>query len=426
MRLTKFFLSIFLTVVPFLSLNAQNINGRITSSVYAFERAYSLTDSDMFLRGYESLVLNINKDNYSLRTRMNFETNFGDELVGDPRLRLYNLYFEARKVLKVATVKLGRQPIFNQVAGGLFDGANVKLKISDFTVQGYFGGNVPAYQDFDITDDWSNNRIFGGKVNYNGLQNVKIGLSYIDKNYTPIDYEAQRLDINLNPITVLIQDKSNQFRYGTATVSYIGLLDLNARVNYDFNFQQLSKAEFCGRYDDIKNLGINIYYNYRAPQIRYNSIFAVFNFGNTQEIEAGLDYKINNDFKVYGKFGNVEYEDDNSQRMTIGLNTSYGSANFRKTFGYAGELSSVSLYTSHSMYNGLITPSVGLAFTNYKLSEDDEANDIISALAGVNVRPWRTLSFDLQGQFSDNKIYKNDLRLFFKINYWFNTNLDLL
>ena len=96
------------------------------------------------------MVLNVNEGNYSLRTRLNFETNFGDELFSDPRFRLYNLYFEARKVFDVATIKLGRQPIFNQVASGLFDGANLKLKFLTFTVQGYFGGNVPAYQELSL------------------------------------------------------------------------------------------------------------------------------------------------------------------------------------------------------------------------------------------------------------------------------------
>lgn len=426
MNLKKILLFAFLFTSSANLLLAQNINGRVTSSIYAFERASSLTESDMFLRGYETLILNVNKDNYSLRTRLNFETNFGNSLASDPRLRLYNLYFEARKVFDIATIKLGRQPIFTQVAGGLFDGANVKMNLYNFSVQGYFGGNVPAYQKLEITENFNSDRIFGGKINYSGLENFSFGLSYVDKNFAPIEYEAQRLDINLNPITVLIQQKSNQFRYGSATVSYFGLLDVNARADYDLNYSKLSKAEFNGRYDDIDNLGINIYYNYRSPQIRYNSIFAVFDFGNTHEIEGGLDYKINNDFTVFGKFGNVEYKDANSQRMTVGLNTNYGSVSFRKTFGYAGELTSGSIYTSKSFYNGLITPSIGLAYTNYKLSEDAESNDIISALAGFNLRPWRTLSFDLQGHFSKNKIYKNDLRLFFKINYWFNTNLDLL
>ena len=426
MRLTKLFLPALFILSPLLTSYSQNINGRISSSVYAFERAHTLEDSDMFLRGYETLVLNINEGNFSLRTRMNFETNFGDALKSDPRFRLYNLYFEARKLFDIASVKLGRQPIFNQVAGGLFDGANIKFNLHNFTLQGYFGGNVPAYQEVDITNDWKNNRILGGKLFYNGLSDFKFGIAYVDKNFAPIEYETQRLDMDLNPINVLIQQSSNRFKYGTASFSYFGLFDADARLNYDFNFEEISKVEFNGRYDQIDNLGINVYYNYRAPQIRYNSIFAVFDYGNTQEIEGGLDYKINSDFTVYGKFGNVEYKDDNSQRISLGVNTSYGSLNFRNTFGYAGELMSVSLYSARTLPCGMITPSLGLAYTNYKLSEDAESSNIISVLAGVNVRPWNTLSFDLQGQFSDNKIYKNDMRIFFKINYWFNTNLELL
>ncbi len=426
MKLKHFFFLAFSFIISAEGLFAQNVNGRITSSVYAFERAQSLNDSEMFLRGYESLVLNINEGNYSLKTRLNFETNFSNQLISDPRLRFYNLYFEARNLFDVATIKLGRQPIFNRVASGLFDGANLNLKLDDFSVKGYFGGNVPAYQELKFTDDIKSNNIFGGEVAYNGLANTKISLGYVDKNYKPMSYESQRLDVNLNPITVLIENKSNQFRYGSANVSYFGFMDINTNVNYDFNFEEVSKVEFSGRYDEVKNIGFNVYYNYRAPQIRYNSIFAVFNFANTHEIEGGIDYKIDNDFTVYGKFGNVVYEDDNSQRLSLGLNSNYGSFNLRKTFGYAGELLSASVYTSRTFMEGFITPSVGLAYTNYKLSEENEANDIISALAGVNVRPIKTLSFDLQGQFSDNKIYKNDLRLFFKINYWFNSNLDIL
>jgi len=426
MKLIKFAL-IVLTIVSITTLEAQNINGRISSSIYAFERAHTLTESEMFLRAYETLVLNINKDKFSLRTRINFETNFSNQLENDPRLRLYNLYFEARKLLDIATIKVGRQPIFNQVAGGLFDGANIKLNAFDFVLQGYIGGNVPNYQKLELTDNIERNNIFGGKLSYNGFDNIKLGISYVDKNYLPSEYEAQRLDINLNPITVLIQERSNQFRYGSATVSYNGLMDANAKVDYDFNFSTLSKVEASGRYEAIENLGVNLYYNYRAPKIRYNSIFSVFDYANTQEIEGGLDYKFSNNLSIIGKFGNVQYEDASSQRITLGVNSSYGGLSYRQTLGYAGELSSLSLYSARTLLNGLLTPSVGLGYTTYKLSEEElESNNIISVLAGVNVRPWRTLSFDLQGQFFDNKIYKNDLRLFFKINYWFNTNLDLL
>jgi hypothetical protein len=65
---------------------------------------------------------------------------------------------------------------------------------------------------------------------------------------------------------------------------------------------------------------------------------------------------------------------------------------------------------------------VGLSFTGYKLSDDSEKNNLTSLLAGLNFRPWRELSLDLQGQYMDNQIYKNDFRFLIKANYWFNTN----
>jgi len=108
------------------------------------------------------------------------------------------------------------------------------------------------------------------------------------------------------------------------------------------------------------------------------------------------------------------------------LNTRWGSFNYRKTLGYAGELDAVSLYSAYSFLEGLITPSVGISYTSYKLSEDSDKNNLAAILGGLNYRPFRFLSFDVQGQYMNNKIYKDDYRFFFKINYWFNTNLKLM
>jgi hypothetical protein len=85
-------------------------------------------------------------------------------------------------------------------------------------------------------------------------------------------------------------------------------------------------------------------------------------------------------------------------------------------------MDAISLYTAHSFFQGYLTPSIGISYTSYKLSKDSETNDLVSLLAGINVRPYKSLSFDLQGQYMDNKIYRNDFRFFLKANYWFNTN----
>lgn len=406
-------------------LYAQNINGRFSSSLYSFERFDSVNVSQNQLRAYEMLNLNFNYKDVTVRSFFNLEGDLTNKMDYDPRLRFYNLYLEARNILDIATLKLGRQPIINSIAGGLFDGASLNLKKSDFNLTAYYGGNVPPYQKLELTKDWKNNYIVGGRFYTTALKNFQIGLGYLNKNFKPQSYEAIRLTPDLDPITVEIENKSNQYEFVTGDIrfSQTKLVDIFARYDYDINFKQTSKFEIDARTEAVDRLGINAYFNYREPKIRYNSIFAVFDYANTYEIEIGADYKISPAVTIIGKFGNVDYKNENSQRVGIGLATTWGTLNYRKTFGYAGELDAISLYSGYTIMDGLLTPSLGVSYTKYKLSPDSESNNITSLLAGFNIRPFRTLSFDLQGQYMDNKIYKNDFRFFFKLNYWFNLNL---
>ncbi len=413
-----------LIFLPFLA-NAQNINGRLSSALYTFERFDTQNSSEKYIRTFENIGLNFNLGKFSLVTRTNIEANIGNSLDNDPRVRFYNLYLEARKLFDIATVKIGRQSNFNNVAGGLFDGIDLKLEKWDFKVSGFYGGNVPAFQKLELTDDWKNDYIMGGKIETGIIPNTYFAFSYIDKNFKAVDYTSLRINNNLDPIQVLIQQKSNQYKFISGEASYFmdNIFNVYAQYDYDLNFKETAKFEVTGRYEQIKDLGIEVYYNYRQPLIRYNSIFSVFDYGNTWEIEGSVDYKIFDWLTVYEKFAHVKYQDATSQRFTLGLSSEFGSISYRKNLGYAGELDAVSLFTGHSFFDGFLTPSVGISFTKYKLSEEDAVNNLTSILAGFNLRPWKNFSFDLQGQYMDNKIYKNDFRLLAKINYWFNTNL---
>ncbi len=411
------------------SMYSQNVSGRFSSSIYTFERFDSVDASKTYVRAYQLLNLNINKDKVSLRSYMNLETNLTKEQqVDHPRLRFYNLYLEARDMFDIATIKLGRQPQFNSVIGGVFDGVNLDLKKGDFKLSGFYGVNVPAYQKFELIKEWEDNYVLGASLTTYFLNNFRFMANYVNKNFKEQEYTAARFDEELNPIQVLIRNKSNQYEFVSGELSYYlkNIFSIDTRYDYDLNFEKTSKFEISGRYEQVKNLGINIYYNYREPKVRYNSIFSVFDFGNSQEIELGSDYRLNSHYTVIAKFANVKYETENSQRITGGLNTSWGSLLYRKNLGYAGELDAISLYSAYSFFEGLITPSLGASFTSYKLSEDSDKNNQITILAGINYRPFRVLSFDLQGQYMNNKIYKDDYRFFFKINYWFNENLNLM
>jgi hypothetical protein len=423
----KFIPLLFLILISGGQLCPQNINGRFSSSVYTWERFDTTNVSNNYLRAYELLNLNINQDKFSLRTYLDFEGDLSGDSKEVSRVRLYNLYLEGRDLFDIATIKLGRQPIFNNLGGGVYDGANLDLKVEGLKVSGYYGGDVPSYQAVSV-NEWQNNYITGGKISTTAVDNFQIALSYVNKNFKPKDYYAIRLDPDNNPINILISHNSNQFSFGSAEVLYDlkNMLGVEARYDYDFNFAKTSKFEFNADYMQIDNLKLNLYYNYRDPRINYNSIFSVFNYGNTQEIEIGGDYSINKELTLTGKVGDVIYQDDNSQRVTLGLSTIYGTLTYLKNLGYAGEMDALSLYAAHSFLEGLLTPSAGISYTSYKLSQDGPTNNLTSVLAGINIRPYRSLSFDLQGQFMDNKIYKNDFRFFFKLNYWFNSNLGLM
>lgn len=418
-------LLIFFLIIFCGTLFAQNINGRFSSSLYSFERFDSLDVSKNHLRAYQMLNLNLNYGDVSIRSYLNLENDFAQDIKDDPRLRFYNLYLEARNILNIGTLKLGRQPIINGVVGGLMDGVSLSLRKAGFQLSGFYGGNVPAYQKLELIENFSDNYIAGGRLSTTIINNLRLGVGYVNKNFRPLDYKAIRLDPDLNPIEVLIQNKSNQFQFLTGEASYYLPQKFSVDVNYeyDLNFMETSKIEFAGRYEEIKDLGLNFYYSFREPKIRYNSIFSVFDYGNTEEVEMGADIRINNNFTVIGQLGIVNYKDDNASRVGIGLATSVGTFNYKKTFGYAGQLDAISGYSAYTIADGLLTPSAGFSYTTYKLSPGAEENSITMILVGMNIRPFRKLSFDIQGQYMDNKIYKDDFRLLFKLNHWFNLNL---
>jgi len=407
---------------------AQNINGRITSMFYGFQRYDNPGNSAKYIRNYDMAALNVNKDNYSFRTLFNYETDFSNQQASDPRVRFYNLYFEGRNLFNVATIKLGRQPIINSISGGVFDGATVKVNYWDMHFTGYYGANVPAYQKLDLINDWSNNDIYGAKLTTSKLTNFFFGFSYLHKNYKPNNYTTVRLDSLYNPYFATIKREASTFDFISAEAGFDNQkgFSIDSRFNYDLKFVKTSLFELQGRYETIQNLGLLFYYNYREPLLKYNTVLSVFDGQNSQEFELGVDYRISPTFTILAKVGDVEYKDETSQRISLGCNTTYGSIFYRKNLGYAGELDAISISTGYSFMQGLLTPSLGAAYTHYKLNPEDKTQNLATFIVNLNLRPWRLLSFDLQGQFLNNPLYKQDFRFMFKINYWFNTNLNVI
>lgn len=407
------------------SVQAQNINGRISLGAYSFERFDSIGNSDTYVRGNQSLALNINKSNYSLRTSLSYEAfQKGDQ--GVDRFRLYNLYFEGRNLWDMISFKLGRHAVFNGPASGIYDGLSLKGKFTTaYEVNLHYGGILPAYQKFDIRDNFSENYLLAGSFRYMPDEAMYFTLGYFDKNLKSPDYSVTRLDEQFNPVTLLIKQNSNQFSYIFFDAGYNpDFIASGLKLEYDLNFAKLSKAEVNAEYEVTDRLTTQVYGLYREPRIRYNSIFSVFDYGNTYEGEFGAGFKVYPWLTANANFAYINYKDESSQRFGFGFNLPYGNISYRSNLGYAGEMESISLYAAYTFFEGWLTPSCGVSFTNYKLSADAPENNLTTILAGVNVRPGKVVSCDIQTQYLNNKIYKNDLRLLLKLNYWFNTNVS--
>jgi hypothetical protein len=356
---------------------------------------------------------------------MNLETGLKNSLDSDARLRMYNFFLEGRNLWDIATIRLGRQPIFHGVASGIFDGALVKVSNKQILFETYYGGLVPSQQEFKLNKDWANNFLAGGNFSAS-FRDVSLGIGYVNKNYKSPDYYATRLDENFNPILYLVRKNSAQYQYMNADVSYLpekSNVVVRTKYEYDLNLQKTSKLELEGEAPVATNLDVVVYGNYREPRVKYNSIFSVFDYGSTKEGEVGATYKLKPGYAVTGKFGYVKYQDEESSRLNLGLQTEYGALGFRKTFGYSGELYAFDVNAAHSYFDGLLTPSICLSYGKYKLANYSDNKDIMSLVGGINFRPYRTFSVDLQGQYMDNPIYSHDFRLLLKLNYRFFTIL---
>ena len=151
-------LLLFLLASGFLAVTySQSFNGRFSSSIYTFERFDTVGNSYAQARTYQMLTFNFGKDNIWLRSSFNLEYDVSNTLVDDPRFRTYNLYVDVQKLWNVVSLKLGRQPLYSSIAGGVFDGATLGFDYKGMRLLGYYGGNVPPYQKWEVADFSSDN-----------------------------------------------------------------------------------------------------------------------------------------------------------------------------------------------------------------------------------------------------------------------------
>jgi hypothetical protein len=412
---------------------AQLVNGRFMTSVYAWRQFDTVGSSINFVRAFQTVQLSIAQGDFSLQTYLQGAAG-GTSGVG--QVRFYNLYLNWSNIASMVDLSLGRQAVYAGVANGSIDGlkASARFWQDKIRVTGFVGATV-ANEFTGIRKNIHDNLSLGGQVITTALPDFRIGISYLNRREERDPYVALRVrDTTFERALYYIETDSFAEEYGSADVSYVyqALFSLYGRYDYDFNLSRTSRGQGGARVNITNALALTADYIYRAPHVLYNSIFSVFPQNSVSEIEGGIEYAVTPTLRAFGKYAYVSYpanndiSKDKNNRWTVGLNSVYGSFSYAGSDGYAGQLQSLSLQGSYPLLNRLVTPSLGVSYASYRLSADAPRDNALAVLLGATLRPVNAFSCDIQGQWMTNRVYSGDMRLQVRLMYWFAERLSII
>jgi hypothetical protein len=421
--------ALFLLAAPFMlhsRAQAQLVNGRFVTSLYTWEKFDTVNSSKTYLRGFQNVQLAVAEGDVSLNTFLQGAVNT-DGSVG--LVRAYNLYLRWANIGKAVDVTLGRQAVYAGAGYGTIDGVSARLRLlhDRVTVTG-FGGAAPSRDFSGVRKDYHDNLNFGGQVVTTAIPGARVGVSYMNRREQRDPYwtlRARDSSFNAVPYYVTFQPEAEELVSGDASYTYAELFSVYGRYDYDLHDSKTARIQAGGRVNVSPEVALTADYMHRLPRVSYNSIFSAFTLNAVDEIEGGVEYGFSRLVRGFARLASVSYSDERSTRWTIGVNAGYGSASYSGSNGYAGELQSFTLQGMYPLLDNMVVPSAGISFASYRLSPEDSRNDAWSIVLGGTVRPSRTFSFDVQGQWMTNTVYARDLRALVKLNYWFAERLSL-
>ncbi len=408
---------------------AQLVTGRLATSFYAWERFDTVGTSQQSVRAFQAVQLSIAQGDLSLHTSLMGATNVVGAFGDAGRVRLYNLYISWLNIGKTVDLHLGRQMVFAGVGNGTIDGimAQAYFLNRGIKVTG-FGGATVSPEFTDVRKNMHDNYHFGGQVVTTMIPNARVGISYENRREERDPYWTLRArDTSFSPVPYQVMTDAEAEELGSADASYTlrDRLSVYGRYDYDFKNVRTSRAQGGVRVNVTSAVALTGDYIHRIPRISFNSIFSAFVTNAVDEVEGGVEYGFTPMLRAFGRVAGVSYTDEKSTRWTVGVNSAYGSASYSGSDGYAGELQSFSVQGTYPLFGRMVVPMAGFSYSSYRLSKESDRNSAVGLLLGAIVRPMPAFSFDVQGQWLNNKMMQRDMRLQVKLMYWFAERLSI-
>lgn len=408
--------------------SAQLVNGRFVTSVNTWEKFDTVGVSKTYVRGFQSAILDVAQGDFSFHTHFQGAATLQRQLDELPDYRLYYAYARWQNIADAVDVSVGRVPYFVGVGVGTMDGLLTTARFAEntFRLTLYGGANVRNDIALEKWGPLANNFTVGGQLLTTAIDHMRLGISYLNRQRERSGFFALRSDSLFNPISIYIEPVLTREQYLSGDGAYeISDVKVYGRYDYNLEAEKTQRAQVGMRYTATNDLIITGDFIHRAPRVLFNSFFSVFNTSSVNEFEAGADYILSPSVRTFVRGAFVKYTDDNSFRYTLGLAHNYFSASYRGNSGYAGELNSVALQGAYPLFDNTLIPTAGLTLSWYKLNDAAQRESATAGVLGAIVRPLRCISLDIQGQWLNNKISENDVRLYARLNYWFSEHLNI-
>jgi len=311
-------------------------------------------------------------------------------------------------------VRLGRQLVYEGVGNGTIDGLWLGYDFGDLLQIAGYAGSLPSLEASNGLQSWSDGHMMGAELRIRKLYGTTVGVSFVRKARQPVTYVSSYSGKTIENSALRQQwvgvDLCRRFgRY----------VDLFGRLDIDVIFEKIQRAELVARYTVSPALRLTGEFVHRAPAIDVNSIFSVFAQRTNRQIRLNGTYRINKRLSLFSGVEHVLYDRDTATRVRIGVSVRGHYIAYNRGMGYMGARDGVSGGLRYPVGKKLWIKA-NAQFARYALFDGAEDKDeVVTASMGVNYRPTRGTSFDLEGQSVQNRVYKRDFRILFRGSVWF-------
>jgi hypothetical protein len=416
-----------------LPASGQTFHGRLTTSFYRYDRAPTDSTEFDYVRAYALGIFHLEglaDRRFSLHTYLTGQQDLATVNHDPSDYRVSNLYAQWKDKPHGYELRGGRMRIFAGVGNVALDGGYGSYRFRDLaTLEAFAGVQAPLTGEFEVAD-WENSA-YGGRLTFHIPENLTTALSFARQNREAIAYNEpgeftnRRLDLPADQEELYGANVSWRFQPGSTAYGRVEWDRLQWRLKVAGGALNLTRPG--------AKWSADLEYFHRAPSLYANSLLSVFDQADFDVFGARASYLVTPTIRAFGNLNLTFLDGDSGQRLGAGVGRGPWSVSYTHRMGYTGDSDAVVGAYEHTITEEA-SVRANAGYTSYELSaSQDERNDSFVLGLGGEVRPLRTLAFDVEIQNLSQDLntqpefagYEHDWRGHVRITYWFFTGRGL-